>query len=66
MQNSQTMKATETYEEYLSRMELYRLLEEAEEDLAAGNHMSADEFFAEFWKEKENELQHRSIGSRKG
>jgi len=59
----QNMKTTETYEEYLSRMELYRLLAEG---LASGNPMDADEFFAAFWKEKEDELQRRSLGSRKG
>ena len=59
------MNPGETHEEYLSRMELYRLLEEAEDELAAGRYRNADEFFAAFWKERENEfLQHRNIGSR--
>ena len=57
------MNPGETHEEYRDRMELYRLLKEGRE---SGNAMAADEFFAAFWKEKENELQHRGIGSRTG
>ena len=57
------MKPGETHEEYRDRMELYALLKEGKE---SGNGMAADEFFAAFWKERENELSHRNIGSRTG